>query len=167
MSRSIGITEAGRDDLDVLVPLFDAYRVFYEQPSDVARARAFLTARIHHGESTIFLARLDGEPAGFTQLYPSFSSVSTTRVWILNDLYVAASARRSGVARSLLRHAASWAAETGATGLALETAVDNFSAKALYEKLGWEKQVNTDRYQLDLVDRPASAKLPEAAKPGR
>ncbi len=151
MSPSIGIAEAGWDDLDDLVPLFDAYRVFYEQPPDPVRARAFLTARIHHGESTLFLARLDGDPAGFVQLYPSFSSVSTARIWILNDLYVATFARRSGVARSLLKHTAAWAAKNGAISLALETAIDNEPAKALYESLGWEMVTEYDRYQLDLV----------------
>ncbi|MFV1979747.1 MAG: hypothetical protein ACC655_01210, partial [Rhodothermia bacterium] len=85
-ARAVTIVEVGPDDLDVLVPLFDAYRVFYEQPSDPERARTFLTARMRMGESTIFLAGLDGEPAGFVQLYPSFSSVSTARIWILNDL---------------------------------------------------------------------------------
>jgi len=150
--RAVTIVEAGLDDLDALVPLFDAYRVFYERPSDPERARAFLTARIEGGESTLFLARLDDEPAGFVQLYPSFSSVSTARIWILNDLYVAAFARRSGVARSLLRHAAAWAAENGAIGLDLETAIDNEPAKALYESLGWERVTEYDRYELDLVD---------------
>ena len=149
--RTVTIVEAGPDHLDALVPLFDAYRVFYEQPSDLERARTFLTARIRQGESTLFLARLDGDPAGFVQLYPSFSSVSTARIWILNDLYVAAFARRSGVARSLLEHAATWAAEDGAIELALETLIDNEPAKALYESLGWKMATEYDRYQLDLA----------------
>lgn len=43
-------------DLDALAPLFDAYRQFYEQPANVALARAFLAQRMHSQESVILLA---------------------------------------------------------------------------------------------------------------
>ena len=61
-------------DLDLIVPLFDAYRQFYRQPSDPDRARRFLKERFEHNQSVIFLAFADGAAIGFTQLYPSFSS---------------------------------------------------------------------------------------------
>ncbi len=49
----------------------DAYRVFYEQPSDLAAAEAYLDARFESGDSTILLACPDGEaPVGFAQLPP-------------------------------------------------------------------------------------------------
>ncbi|HEY8807023.1 MAG TPA: GNAT family N-acetyltransferase, partial [Candidatus Limnocylindria bacterium] len=104
------------DDLDALVPLFDGYRQFYAQESDVEPARTFLAERMKRGESVIFLAIVDGEIAGFTQLYPSFSSVSMKRLWVLNDLFVAPAARTSGAGRALLERAERWAAETGAKG---------------------------------------------------
>ena len=72
----ITIHQAVLADLDALASLFDDYRQFYGQPSDLAAARAFLQARFEHGESTIFCAKTDGQAVGFTQLYPSFSSVS-------------------------------------------------------------------------------------------
>ena len=85
----VRIVRAERDDLDDLVPLFDGYRQFYGQRSDLAAARAFLRERIERDESVIYLAYTEpGEAAGFTQLYPSFSSVSLKPLWILNDLYV-------------------------------------------------------------------------------
>lgn len=145
---SIRIVAADRKTLDDLVPLFDGYRVFYEQPSDPERARTFLRERFDKGDSTVLLA-YDGEtPAGFVQLYPTFSSVSTARVWILNDLFVAPTSRRRGVARMLLEAAAEWARERSALGLQLETAVDNAAAKALYESLGWIRQTEYDTYVL-------------------
>jgi len=127
------------DDLDALVPLFDGYRRFYREGSDVVGARAFLADRIKRGESVIFLAVVDGGIVGFTQLYPLFSSVSLKRLWLLNDLFVAPDARKSGAGRALLERAERWARETGAKGLTLSTEVTNLAAQRLYEACGWTK----------------------------
>lgn len=136
-------------DIDELTPLFDSYRVFYEQESDLARARAYLLDRLERFDSVIFLARTDGEAAGFIQMYPSFSSVSTARIWILNDLFVDAGKRRLGVAQDLILHAMDWAKSHGAARLVLETARDNHPAKNLYENLGWELDREFDRYSIE------------------
>jgi GNAT superfamily N-acetyltransferase len=141
------IRRASADDLDTLVPLFDAYRVFYGQPSDPARARTFLAERFANGESAVLLAERSGEAVGFTQLYPVFSSVRTARTWLLNDLFVDAGARRGGVARALLAAAADFARERGAAGLMLETGRDNGPARALYRAAGWAED-ETQWYSL-------------------
>jgi len=136
---SPSIHRATLADLDAVAPLFNAYRVFYSQPSDLARARDFLRERMGANESVVLLAHLEGQPAGFTQLYPLFSSVRTARTWLLNDLYVAPDARRRGVAQALLRAAADFAHGQGAAGLSLETARDNAPARALYRAAGWHE----------------------------
>ena len=93
----------------------------------------------------IFMAKSDlSEPLGFTQLYPSFSSVRMKRLWVLNDLFVHPSHRRKGVGKALLKRAAEWGRETGASAMMLETGIDNLPAQALYEKLGWTR--NDDYY---------------------
>lgn len=135
-------------DVDDAAPLFDAYRQFYGQRSDVAAARAFLEERLRRDESVIFLAVEDSGALGFTQLYPSFSSVSLRRLWILNDLFVGADVRRGGVGRRLLDRAREWAIETGAKGLVLATAVDNTRARALYESCGWRRDDEFQHYYL-------------------
>ena len=127
------------DDLEALVPLFDGYRRFYRQPADLAGARAFLAERIKRNESVIFLAIVDGAAVGFTQLYPLFSSVSLRRLWLLNDLFVAPEARRSGAGRALLERAERWARETGSKGLTLSTEVTNLTAQRMYEAANWKK----------------------------
>ena len=147
------VARAGLGDLEALVPLFTAYRVFYGQPEDTRKARAFLDARLRNEESVIFLARVDGHAVGFTQLYPVFSSVGASRTWLLNDLYVDASARRQGVAAALLDAARQHGISTGATRLTLQTTKDNAAAQTLYEREGWIRQ--TDYYWYDLP-------LPEA-----
>jgi ribosomal protein S18 acetylase RimI-like enzyme len=136
----VKIVTATQDHLELLLPLFDAYRVFYGQPSDLEAARAFLLERFHLRESVTFLA-LDGDRAvGFTQLYPSFSSVSMRRLWILNDLFVAPESRGERVGERLIERAVTLARETNAKGIQLETAHSNVSGQKLYERLGFQRE---------------------------
>jgi len=135
-------------DVDELAPLFDGYRQFYGQRSDLAAGRAFLAERMRRDESVIFVAIADDVMLGFTQLYPSFSSVSVKRLWILNDLFVSPTARRGGVGRRLLERAREWAVETGAKGLTLTTALTNSAARSLYESCGWRLDDEFAHYQL-------------------
>jgi ribosomal protein S18 acetylase RimI-like enzyme len=139
---NIVISTATGEDLSALAVLFNDYRVFYKQPSDINLAQAFLSERIHKQESVILYAKSEqGQYLGFTQLYPTFSSVSAKRVWILNDLFVSEMARNMGVGKKLLDKAKEFAGQTRAKGLSLQTATDNFGAQKLYEGLGY-KQVN-------------------------
>jgi len=147
----LAITRATLDDLDAVVPLFDAYRRFYGQPSDEPRARDFLQARLRADESVVLLATDEGRAVGFTQVYPMFSSVRTGRLWILNDLYVDAGARRSGAGRALLDAAAAFARADGAVGIVLETTRDNATARALYRNAGWE-EADTQWYGLSFTN---------------
>ena len=147
---SIDIRRATPGDVNVVAPLFDTYRVFYGKPSDPALARDFIDARLTRGESVILLALQEGKAVGFTQLYPAFSSVSATHVWILNDLLVLPDARRGGVARALLSAAADFARADGALRLELETDHDNHTAQALYHAMGWTLYDGTLRYRLPL-----------------
>lgn len=144
------IEQATLADLPVLAPLFDAYRVFYKQPSDPGKARDFLVERLERGESVIFLARDAGAAAlGFTQLYPCFSSVSARRLWVLNDLYVERWARRYGIARGLVEAAHAHARATGAVRVTLSTGRGNASARALYESLGYVRETKMLDYALE------------------
>ncbi|QLG86849.1 GNAT family N-acetyltransferase [Chitinibacter bivalviorum] len=139
------IRYATLDDLDLIAPLFAAYRVFYEQPHDLLAARKFISERLSLRESVILLAQNDGgEALGFIQLYPIFSSIAAERIWLLSDLYVSDTARGQGIARQLMQKATQHAKDSGAAWLELSTAHTNTTAQALYESLG---------YQLDTVYR--------------
>ena len=139
---TIAIRRADLHDLDLVAPLFDAYRCFYAQASDLQRAHDWLQTRMQSNESVVLLAEREGRACGFTQLYPMFSSVRTSRLWILNDLFVAQDARRAGVARALLDAAARFAREDGAAGIMLETHRDNGPARALYAAAGWDEDAS-------------------------
>lgn len=150
-SGQVLVRQAGIDDLDLIVPLFDAYRQFYRQPSDIQLARSFLLDRFQHNQSIVFIA-LDpnGSALGFTQLYPSFSSASARRIYILNDLFVTPEARRRKVGRALLQSAAEFGSRMGAVRLTLSTALDNAVAQALYEASGWRRDTVFCTYSMPL-----------------
>jgi GNAT superfamily N-acetyltransferase len=145
------VREATIFDLDLLAPLFDAYRQFYRKPADPELARRFLRDRLENGQSTIFVALLpDGTAAGFTQLYPSFSSASAAPIFILNDLFVEPRFRRMGAGAALLSAARASADRAGATRLTLSTEIANESAQALYRSCGWTRQTDFYVYNLNL-----------------
>lgn len=137
----MNIIQANQSHVSILAQLFDGYRQFYDQQSDLDLAKNFIEARIENNESVIFLALDDeGNGLGFTQLFPTFSSVSAQRSWILNDLFVAKEARKQGVGEALMNTAKDMAQETGAKGILLETGKDNTPAQKLYEQLGYHQE---------------------------
>jgi len=144
------VRQATIEDLKELSVLFDQYRVFYGQASDLHGAEQFLWEKFEHRESVIFIASHleSGKAAGFTQLYPSFSSVSMERLWTLNDLFVAPAHRGQGVAGQLLEAAGRFALHTRAKGLQLSTAIDNTTAQRLYESLGYVRDEEFYHYFL-------------------
>ena len=146
----ITVRRATKEDIEDLTVLFDLYRVWYHQPSDIAAAKKFLLQRMEKQESVIFVAIENDRLIGFTQLYPIFSSVSLQNAWLLNDLYVHATARKKGVAAQLLETARQYGCETDAKWLLLQTGNTNFTAQTVYEKNGW-KRVPDYFYELPLI----------------
>ena len=146
----VEVRQATVADLDLLVPLFDAYRQFYRLPSDPERARRFLLERLEHNQSVILLAFEGTAAIGFTQLYPSFSSGAMARIFILNDLFVAPEARRRGAGSALLQAAAEYGRSSGALWLVLSTELANTTAQSVYEKMGWKRDTVFCVYQLAL-----------------
>lgn len=142
---SIEIIHAEKEHIPDLVPLLDGYRIFYKQPSDKPKAKTFLEDRFDKKESIIFMALADGKPAGFTQLYRSFSTVGLQPILILNDLYVSNEFRNKGIGKDLLIWAQAYCKKNSYKGLALETAIDN-PAQKLYEQLGWSKDSHCFHY---------------------
>ncbi|MEK3996499.1 GNAT family N-acetyltransferase [Psychrobacillus sp. FSL K6-2365] len=136
------IQRATLNELDSLTELFDLYRLFYKQESNLEGARAFLKERLVKEESVVFIAYDENSPVGFVQLYPSFSSVSMKQSWILNDLYVKKSARNNGFAEKLIKMVINFAEETDAKGILLETDKENIPAQRLYEKIGFIRDSN-------------------------
>ncbi|MBO8155437.1 MAG: GNAT family N-acetyltransferase [Bacillaceae bacterium] len=138
----MNIKQAALEDLDSVAELFDLYRGFYQQKSDLEGAREFIRERMSHKESVIFVAFDGNEALGFTQLYPMFSSVRMNHTWVLNDLFVKKDARGRGIGEQLLKKAIDFAKETGAVSVTLETGPENKRAQKLYEKTGFKREAN-------------------------
>jgi len=150
--RIIQVTDADLNELiEPLSELFDKYRQFYKQPPNQAQSKSFIRKRIENHDSVIFVAlNNNSKIVGFAQLYPSFSSITTKKKWILNDLYVSENSRRQGVAKQLLSRVSQHAAATKAGSIFLETQVSNISAQALYESFGYAREEEHHSYFINI-----------------
>ncbi len=139
-------------DLDPLAGLFDAYRQFYRQPTDLDLSRDFLAERLRLADTALYVAAEGDTLLGFVHLFPVFTSTGKRpgRLWLLNDLFVGEAGRRRGVARALMERATTHARETGARGLFLQTGRNNLAARALYESLGYMRDDVFLVYELGL-----------------
>jgi ribosomal protein S18 acetylase RimI-like enzyme len=139
------------EDLEQVANLFDQYRQFYSQVPDIALATKFIEERMQRQESVIWVAEKNAEIFGFCQLYPTFCSVEAAPIMVLYDLFVGPKARNTGVGRALMESAQQYAAQNGFARLYLSTAKNNFTAQALYESLGWERDEVYFSYSLGLI----------------
>ncbi|MGH7670193.1 MAG: GNAT family N-acetyltransferase [Gemmatimonadaceae bacterium] len=157
------VVRATRKHLEMLTELFYAYLSFYRCDQDRERVKTFLAARLLRKESALFVA-LEGTGAmtravGFAQLYPTFSSLRLSRMWVLNDLYTVPDRRRLGVAHLLLAAAHTMAVGTSASHLELITERSNGGAQRVYESVGFRRDDRSCRYEQDLVDAEHPAML--------
>lgn len=140
------------NEANLVVGLFNQYRIFYGKFSDLGMAKAFIDARLENNESVIFVASADDKPIGFTQLYPKYSSVGLIKNWILNDLFVDPEYRKQGIGEMLIKTVMDFAKTQGSTFVQLETAVDNFTAQSLYEQIGFVKQGPDEEFLLYKIE---------------
>lgn len=125
-----------------VVHIVHDYRAFYEVTAqNLDDITDFIKDRLTLKDSKIFIA-LEGEQVvGFIQLYPSFSTVSLKRQWILNDFFVLPEHRQKGYGSALMDAVIEHFKLT-AKGFILVTEKTNHTAKRFYDKHGWQ----TDEY---------------------
>jgi GNAT superfamily N-acetyltransferase len=149
---SVAITRVGEDDLGDLLPLMRGYSDFYEvNPSDdalLALSRALIANPEYEGIQLIARDSDSGEPLGFATVYWMWSTSSAARIGVMNDLFTAAAARRRGVGEALIQACLDLVRERGAVSLQWQTAIDNHTAQALYERVGGIREQWYD-YHLD------------------
>jgi GNAT superfamily N-acetyltransferase len=147
---STTIRQATLQDLEPLSLLFDGYRIFYEEASDLEGVNLFLKDRISNKDSDIFVA-LDstGTMTGFLQLYPIFSSTRMKRFFLLNDLFVHPSYRGQGISKAMILEVQKFTKEIGSCGLLLETAKTNLIGNKLYPSVGFICDTEHNYYTWD------------------
>lgn len=141
------IKKASLEDLNVTAELFNLYRIFYRQESDLERGKAFLKERFLNSESDIFLAWVEGKAVGFVQLYKLYHYTKLQKQWLLSDLFVHPDYRGKGLSVALIDRSKLWCEETGACGLMLETEKTNDIGNALYPRCGFEYDGLHNYYQ--------------------
>jgi len=135
---SIITREAQASDVSAIAELFDLYRQFYDQATDLSLAHEFISNRFFNRESEIIVAeQANSGLIGFCQLYPTFCSVEAKPIYSLYDLFVIASFRKNGAGRMLLEAAERKAIVDGKARMDLTTAKTNKAAQSVYESLGW------------------------------
>lgn len=117
--------------------LFDAYRQHYGANPAPEAAQAWLRGQVDADRLWIFTADVDGLPRGILTLSIVPASLTLRSIWMIRDLYVAPTARRSGLARALLCHVTALARAQGAHRLSLQTEPHNTAAHRLYADLGF------------------------------
>lgn len=153
---AFSIYTAGEADLPDLLPLMRGYCDFYEvDPPDealLAMSRALIADP--DGEGVQLIAR-DGDraAAGFATIFWTWSTLSASRIGVMNDLFVADDARGGGLADALIAECVERCRERGATSLGWQTAKDNHRAQAVYERAGGERSEWLD-YSIE-VRQPA------------
>ncbi|WP_421945988.1 GNAT family N-acetyltransferase [Pedobacter sp.] len=150
--NKIEIKRINLNEADLVISLFNQYRIFYGNFSDLGMAKAFVDARLENNESVIFVALDENKPVGFTQLYPKYSSARLSKNWILNDLFVNENYRKQGIGQELIKTAMDFAKTNSSTFVQLETAVDNYTAQSLYEAIGFKKQAPDTEFFLYRID---------------
>lgn len=150
MMQDFEVRRAGAADLKALLPLVQAYRVFYKQEPEHDRERTFLEKHLRDSTSVIYIAEVNGQAVAFVQLFKTYSTVHLSNAWILEDLFVKPELRGRGIASALLATAVEHAREDGASGMFLETAYDNDTAQHVYEKAGWTREGRFYKYNAPL-----------------
>jgi len=153
MIENLNIIEATIRDVDPLAVMFDHYRQFYRQPSDIAGAEKFISERLKLKDSVIYVAKNKNDYAGFVQCYPLFSSVGMKKLWLLNDLFVKSEFRNKGISKQLISRCKQLAKDTGAKGLMLETEKSNAVGNKLYPQEGFVLNESSNFYEWEIGNR--------------
>ena len=137
---NITVRQAVQADVGALAEIVLRYRCFQGVAvQNVQQICAFLRTRMENGESVVFIAvdESTGAIVGFVQLYPTFSTVSLQRQWLLNDFYVDEHKRNAGIG-TLLMEAVKAHFSGKAKGFILVTEKTNTGAKRFYGRHGWK-----------------------------
>lgn len=138
------VIRATASDIPLLLPLFDRYRSFYEQVSDLKACEEYLRARFLREEAAIFMAVevQNGEVValGFSMMYISFSTIGLKKFWSLHDLYVEEEYRKQGIAKMLINKCKELAMENYPIGVVIESRISNQSAQHLFDSVGFVKE---------------------------
>ncbi|MXN89273.1 GNAT family N-acetyltransferase [Pasteurella canis] len=142
------IFKAEQWNLDILLPLFEQYRLSHGMLENPDRTLAFLTNRIRFSESIFFIAVNENQQAlGFIQLYPRLSSLQLQRYWQLTDIFVSPNSNYAEVYAALIAKAKEFVRYTQSTRLVVEQGQQQ---QALLEAEGFKINPKKSLFELNL-----------------
>lgn len=147
---SENIKRANKNDANIIGEVFNLYRVFYKQDSNVEIAQKYIADRLTNNESVIFFAEDNDKCIAFTQLYPTFDSVNVRQKIVLYDLFVREEYRRKGFAKLLMNAAKQYASDNNFGSIELSTGKTNTQGQSLYESLGYIRDNEYYTYDLEI-----------------
>ena len=141
LKHQLVIRKIDTGEYKVVAEIFNKYRIYYNQPSDITLGENYIKQRLENNEAHIFIVcrKEVSEPIGFTLLYPRFSSLAVKVNWLIGDMFVEEEFRRQGIGEKLLQTAINFATEQKAVFVSLNTESDNNAARKLYEGFGFIK----------------------------
>ena len=146
----IKIFKAEQWNLDILLPLFEEYRLSHGMAENLERTLTFLTNRIRFSESIFFLALDEDKKAvGFIQLYPRLSSLQLQRYWQLTDIFVRNISHKNDVYTALISKAKEFVSYTQSTRLTVEQDIQRHH---LLENEGFKLNPKKSVFELNLAD---------------
>ena len=147
---TVKLFKATIDDANIVGPIFDLYRIFYKQESNVEKANQYIRARLEADESIIFFIKDKERCVGFTQLYPTFDSVRLRKKIVLYDLFICEDYRRKGNGKILMDAAKDYAQLNKFGSIELSTSKGNLDGQSLYESLGYIRDQEFYSYDLEI-----------------
>ena len=142
------IFKAEQWNIEVLAPLFEAYRLANGMSENPDRTLTFLTNRIRFNESMFFVAVNENAQAiGFVQLYPRLSSLQLQRYWQITDIFVLEHAQQTEIYAALISKAKDFVHFTQSNRLVAELAQNQYS---MLESEGFKLNPKERLFELSL-----------------
>ena len=142
------IFKAEQWNIEVLAPLFEAYRLANGMSENPDRTLTFLTNRIRFNESMFFIAVNENAQAiGFVQLYPRLSSLQLQRYWQITDIFVLEHAQQTEIYAALISEAKDFVHFTQSNRLVAELAQNQYS---MLESEGFKLNPKERLFELSL-----------------
>ena len=142
------IFKAEQWNIEVLAPLFEAYRLANGMSENPDRTLTFLTNRIRFNESMFFVAVNENSQAiGFVQLYPRLSSLQLQRYWQITDIFVLEHAQQTEIYAALISKAKDFVHFTQSNRLVAELAQNQYS---MLESEGFKLNPKERLFELSL-----------------
>ena len=164
------VRRACADDLDTVVTLrlallreYPDHPVYGRLRPDVeSRARALFAAQLDADNEVVFIAELNGVPAGLLRCVETVSSplLLPERYCYVSSAYVKPDVRRRGVLQALVGHARDWCNERGLIEMRLHNVGSRESAAGAWDALGFEVVEQVRLLRLGARADPASLSDP-------